>query len=87
MQDWEAQCSRFGSGMGKVFADRVIAMAQESERKFLVEPGRIRFLQAGLEIVQGYVSATPGAAVRIRVAGAQAWITLKGESWGAALTS
>jgi adenylate cyclase len=58
-------------------------MAQEIERKFLVESGHIPVLGHGLEIIQGYCSTTRSVAVRIRVAGEQAWITLKGESRGA----
>ena len=58
-------------------------MAMEIERKFLVDTDRLGPLQGGVEIRQGYISSGDVAVVRVRTAGEQAWLTLKGRSRGA----
>jgi len=53
---------------------------QEIERKFLVK--NIDFLKEikGFKIVQGYLSSDPQRNVRVRIKGAQAFLTIKGIS-------
>lgn len=54
----------------------------EIERKFLITDG---FDPAGVEgarIVQGYLSLDPARSVRVRVAGDEAWLTVKGKARG-----
>lgn len=57
-------------------------MPFEIERKYLVKewllPGKV----TGTRIVQAYLSTDPGRTVRIRLAGDQAFLTIKGESSG-----
>lgn len=57
-------------------------MAQEIERKFLVSD--TAFLQGlqGTRCRQGYIATHNGTAVRLRVIGERAFITLKGQSEG-----
>jgi adenylate cyclase len=57
-------------------------MGTEIERKFLVEGDRWRPGPGGLRIRQGYLSADPERSVRIRLAGDEAWLTVKGASTG-----
>lgn len=53
-------------------------MAQEIERKFLVD-GEFKQLASGeMRIVQGYLSSVPERTVRVRVKGEQGFITIKG---------
>jgi CYTH domain-containing protein len=55
-------------------------MATETERKFLTR-GDFRPLAIRSErITQGYICAMPGKTVRVRLAGNQAWLTIKGPS-------
>lgn len=51
----------------------------EIERKFLVQPGYLPpdFPSAGQRMVQGYVPTSNQTAVRVRIAGDAAWLTLK----------
>ena len=58
-------------------------ISQEIERKFLVATERLDPLKDGDEIVQGFVAASNTAAVRVRLSGDRAWLTIKGESIGA----
>ena len=58
-------------------------MAKEIERKFLIDVSGIESLGYGSRIKQGYISTTGNTAVRIRVTGAIAYLTLKGENKGA----
>lgn len=59
-------------------------MANEIERKFLVRnPDIITALQ-GQRFVQGYLSTSKHATVRVRVADSQAWLTIKGITQGIA---
>jgi len=58
-------------------------MAVEIERKFRITG--IDFLTSfeGERLTQGYLSHDPRATVRLRLQGAQAWLTVKGETRGA----
>lgn len=58
-------------------------MAREIERKFLVDHSRLGPLENGVAIRQGFIPTADLTVVRVRVAGEQAWLTLKGRSEGA----
>ena len=58
-------------------------MAKEIERKFLIDISGVESIGSGSRIKQGYISTTDNTAVRIRVSGAAAYLTLKGENQGA----
>jgi adenylate cyclase len=58
-------------------------MALEIERKFLVATDRLGPLRDGEEISQGFIATVDLSAVRIRLAGDRAWLTIKGETVGA----
>jgi adenylate cyclase len=58
-------------------------MAKEIERKFLVKGDSWRRDRAGKPYRQGYLSTEKERTVRIRTAGDQAFITIKGVSSGA----
>lgn len=53
-------------------------MALEIERKFLVVGDGWRSLATGTAYRQGYLVAEPGRTVRVRVAGEQGYLTIKG---------
>ena len=53
-------------------------MANEIERKFLVDDGFRDFSTAETRIVQGYLSSVPERTVRIRIKGDKGYITIKG---------
>lgn len=53
-------------------------MAIEIERKFLVRDDTWQDGTPGVRIAQGYLSMDPARSVRVRLAGDQAWITVKG---------
>ena len=53
-------------------------MANEIERKFLVNGEFRRFSTAETRIVQGYLSSVPERTVRIRIKGDKGFITIKG---------
>ena len=57
-------------------------MGVEIERKFKVR-GDFRPSGSGTEIAQGYLSRDPRRTVRIRIAGIQGFLTIKGETCGA----
>ena len=60
-------------------------MGIEIERKFLVgSDGWRASAGAGQRVRQGYLTAGPGSAVRVRVAGGEAWLTVKGPTRGIA---
>jgi len=60
-------------------------MKQEIERKFLVNGEAWRAgARTAQRMRQGYLCVDPGRTVRVRVAGDQAWLTIKGASSGAA---
>lgn len=57
-------------------------MGVEIERKFKVKED-FRPTGVGIEIAQGYLSRDPKRIVRIRMAGIQGFLTIKGETCGA----
>jgi len=57
-------------------------MPLEIERKFLVKASLWRPPHAGTRYRQGYLSTDPARSVRVRLAGEQAWLTIKGETVG-----
>lgn len=57
-------------------------MAAEIERKFLVANDSWRDGSPGVRIAQGYLSLDPDRTVRVRLAGENAWITIKGRTQG-----
>lgn len=57
-------------------------MATESERKFLVMGDMWQDGSEGVKMSQGYLSQDPDRTVRVRIAGEQAWLTVKGRSEG-----
>lgn len=57
-------------------------MAIEIERKFLVTSTAHLHPAQGFALRQGYVCITPGAVARVRVRGAQAFLTIKGKTQG-----
>ena len=57
-------------------------MSHEIERKFLVRSTGFLRSRRGQRMVQGYIANTRSATVRVRIAGAKAWLTLKGRSKG-----
>jgi adenylate cyclase len=57
-------------------------MALEIERKFLVDTARWEPPDSGTRYRQGYLSTDPARSVRIRLAGGDAWLTIKGETVG-----
>jgi CYTH domain-containing protein len=58
-------------------------MAQEIERKFLVQGQEWRGQAVGRLYRQGYLPTTGGMTVRVRIVETQAYLTLKGPSRGA----
>ena len=61
-------------------------MALEIERKFLVDNERLGPLSDGEEIRQGFIPTANLTAVRVRISGLMAWLTLKGPNTGARRT-
>ena len=58
-------------------------MGIEIERKFLVTSDAWRAdSRPGVRMTQGYLSRQPGRTVRVRVAGDNAWLTIKGAAEG-----
>ena len=57
-------------------------MAKEIERKFLVHRELWQPKDEGIEIAQGYLAADKKRAVRVRLAGDRAWLTVKGPTKG-----
>lgn len=54
-------------------------MAQEIERKFLVQGDEFKAVAAkSTRITQGYISTEPGRTVRVRIKGDKGYITIKG---------
>ncbi|MGB5260380.1 MAG: CYTH domain-containing protein [Gammaproteobacteria bacterium] len=58
-------------------------MPVEIERKFLVINDTWRGQVTGRQFRQGYLSCDPERSVRVRLAGEQAWLTIKGGTRGA----
>jgi len=57
-------------------------MAVEIERRFLVDRDISRLCRNGERIVQGYLPSTGQQTVRVRVAGTQGYLTIKGKRQG-----
>lgn len=57
-------------------------MAQEIERKFLVRQDKLSLPDNGVRITQGYIDTVSNTAVRVRLKGDKAFLTLKGENTG-----
>ncbi len=57
-------------------------MAVEIERKFLVQDGFVPNGEQQTNLVQGYLSAEPERTIRVRIAGAKAFLTIKGKMEG-----
>lgn len=57
-------------------------MALEIERKFLVKPGFVPQAELQIRMEQAYLCAQPERTVRVRIAGQQAFITVKGKISG-----
>lgn len=59
-------------------------MALEIERKYLVADDSYKSMaSASIDIWQGYLSTSPDATVRLRIAGDKAFLTIKGKNLGA----
>ena len=66
--------------------DIFVIMAQEIERKFLVE-GEFKSLAfAQSRIMQGYISSKPGRTVRVRIRDDKGFLTIKGRADEAGLS-
>ncbi|AFY77808.1 hypothetical protein Ple7327_2517 [Pleurocapsa sp. PCC 7327] len=59
-------------------------MATEIERKFLVKGDSWRSLGTGKVYRQGYISTVNGITVRVRIAGENGYLTIKGKTKGMA---
>lgn len=57
-------------------------MAKEIERKFIVDTSRWSPQGLGMRVRQGYLPTSGKTAVRVRITGEGAWLTLKGENKG-----
>jgi adenylate cyclase len=57
-------------------------MGIEIERKFLVRNDNWRALATGKLYRQGYIAASPDCTVRVRIAGDQGYLTIKGATSG-----
>lgn len=57
-------------------------MATEIERKFLVTSDEWRNLATGIIYRQGYIATKKGTTVRVRLAGNQGYLTIKGTTKG-----
>jgi adenylate cyclase len=57
-------------------------MPAEIERKFLLANDSWHDGSPGVRIAQGYLSQDPERTVRVRIAGENAWLTIKGRSEG-----
>ena len=53
-------------------------MPKEIERKFLIKNNDYRLLAKGVRYKQGYICRLPDKVARVRIAGAQAFLTIKG---------
>ena len=62
--------------------EKGLSMANEIERKFLVADDSWRDGAPGVRISQGYLSQDPERTVRVRIAGENAWLTIKGRTVG-----
>jgi CYTH domain-containing protein len=62
---------------------QIVHVATEIERKFLVRDRRFLDGDVGVPFRQGYLSRDPDRTVRVRVAGEQGFLTIKGRPNGA----
>lgn len=60
-------------------------MAHEIERKYLVTEAVLPLLRDGTQYLQGYLARTGRLAVRARIAGDRAWLTIKSAGSGGAV--
>ena len=60
------------------FAENIIFMALEIERKFLVKGDYKPFVTRSVHMKQGYLCSSEGKTVRIRISGEKGYITIKG---------
>lgn len=66
------------------FTEKLSVMALEIERKFLVLNSDYRANAVGVKVIaQGYLCADPDTTVRVRIAGEQAFVTIKSRNCGA----
>lgn len=63
---------------------QIVHVATEIERKFLVRDRRFLDGDRGVPFRQGYLSRDPDRTVRVRVAGDEGFLTIKGRPRGAA---
>jgi len=61
-------------------------MATEIERKFLLKPGTWTPEGSGKRLTQGYLSRDPDRTVRVRIAGREAFMTVKSRRTGISRT-
>lgn len=61
-------------------------MAQEIERKFLVQGEYKSYAYAHSHIVQGYISSARGRTVRVRIRDEKGYLTIKGASDAAGMS-
>ncbi len=57
-------------------------MAHEIEHKYLIDLAKWQPAGEGVSYRQGYLASTEGCVVRVRIAGDQAFVTIKGPSEG-----
>ncbi|WP_395746776.1 CYTH domain-containing protein [Prosthecobacter sp.] len=57
-------------------------MPTEIERKYLIKPGQWQPASPGRRMTQGYLSRDPDRTVRVRVVGAEAFMTVKSRRTG-----
>ena len=57
-------------------------MAKEIERKFTVDINKWHPEDAGVRVRQGYLPTSGKTAVRVRITGDSAWLTIKGKNSG-----
>ena len=57
-------------------------MATEIERKFLIHQPPLEHWGDGVEMRQGYLARGEQATARVRIAGNQGWLTIKGQTIG-----
>ena len=63
-----------------------VIMAQEIERKFLVDGEFKSQAFAQSRIIQGYISSKPGRTVRVRIRDDKGFLTIKGKTGDAGLS-
>lgn len=71
--------TNFGHTKVQTNSPNFFQMANEIERKFLVNGEYKTLASKTLPIIQGYLSSVPGRTVRMRIKGDKAFITIKGD--------